>query len=291
MQKRLIRFVIPVLVLVVVVIGIHFGKCFLPAETISLENIPVFSGEPYVVIDDNEPDFSDARFDNKAYEHYSELDALGRCGYAIACIGKELMPTEDRGSIGQIKPSGWQTVKYYFVDGKFLYNRCHLIGFQLTGENANEKNLITGTRYLNIEGMLPFENMTADYIKETGNHVLYRATPIFQGAELVARGVQIEAKSIEDNGEGICFNVYVYNNQPGVEIDYITGVSRESGQIDTETTESKHPVYILNISSRKFHDAACKQGQNIKSENRKEYTGSREALISDGYSPAGCCKP
>jgi DNA-entry nuclease len=143
----------------------------------------------------------------------------------MACIGTEMMPTEERGSIGQIKPSGWQTVKYDFVDGKYLYNRCHLIGFQLTGENANECNLITGTRYLNVEGMLPFENMVADYVKETGNHVIYRVTPVYDGGALVARGVQMEAKSVEDNGEGICFNIYAYNNQPGVNIDYTTGTS------------------------------------------------------------------
>ena len=291
MLRKRIRYFVPVIVFVLIAIGVCFGKGILPAENISLEDIPPFSGEPYVVINNNEPLFSDDDLVSKAYEHYSELDALGRCGYAIACIGKELMPTEDRGSIGQIKPSGWHTVKYDFVDGKYLYNRCHLIGFQLTGENANERNLITGTRYLNVEGMLPFENMTADYIKETGNHVLYRVTPIFQGKELVARGVQIEAKSVEDNGEGICFHVYVYNNQPGVEIEYMTGVSRESGQSEVETAETKQTVYILNTGSKKFHNGDCKQGKDIKEENRKEYKGSREDLINDGYVPAGCCKP
>ena len=161
-----------------------------------------------------------------SYETYSPLDALGRCGVVMSCIGQDLMPTEERGSIGQVKPSGWQTVKYDFVNGKYLYNRCHLIGFQLTGENANTSNLITGTRYMNVEGMLPFENMVADYIKETNNHVLYRVTPVFQDNELVARGVLIEAKSVEDDGDGILFCVYVYNNQPGVEIDYLTGLSK-----------------------------------------------------------------
>ena len=161
-----------------------------------------------------------------SYETYAPLDELGRCGVAEACIGRDLMPTEDRGSIGQVKPSGWQTVKYDFINGKYLYNRCHLIGFQLTAENANAGNLITGTRYMNVDGMLPFENMVADYIKETDNHVLYRVTPIFVDEELVARGVLLEAKSVEDNGEGILFCVYVYNNQPGVEIDYLTGASK-----------------------------------------------------------------
>ena len=192
-------------------------------HAVSLQEVPAFSGEPYVVIGDGQPLFDEGDITTDSYEFYSELDSLGRCGYVMACIGKDLMPTEDRGEIGQVKPSGWQQGKYDFVDGKYLYNRCHLIGFQLTGENANERNLITGTRYMNTQGMLPFENMVADYIKETGNHVLYRVTPIFQGDELLARGVQLEAYSVEDSGEGICFHVYVYNNQPGVTIDYATG--------------------------------------------------------------------
>ena len=162
---------------------------------------------------------------SNVFEHYSDLDSLGRCGVAYSCVGTELMPTEKRGSIGNVKPSGWHSVKYDFIDGKYLYNRCHLIGYQLTAENANRKNLITGTRYLNVEGMLPFENMVADYIKETKNHVLYRVTPIFDGNDLVCRGVKMEAKSIEDNGDGICFNVFVYNIQPGVHIDYASGDS------------------------------------------------------------------
>lgn len=194
-----------------------------PPHAVSLEDIPAFSGEPYVVIGEGKPLFDEDDLTTDTYEFYSELDALGRCGYTMACIGKDMMPTEERGGIGQVKPSGWQQGKYDFVDGKYLYNRCHLIGFQLTGENANERNLITGTRYMNTEGMLPFENMVADYIRETGNHVIYRVTPIFHGDELVARGVQMEAFSVEDNGEGICFHVYVYNSQPGVAIDYATG--------------------------------------------------------------------
>lgn len=192
----------------------------------TLNQIPDVSPDAYVVVNDNVPEFTETELTEQAYEFYSELDSLNRCGYAMACIGKELMPTEERGSIGQIKPSGWHTVKYDFVDGKYLYNRCHLIGFQLAGENANEKNLITGTRYMNVEGMLPFENMVADYVKETGNHVLYRVTPVFDDNDLVARGVQMEACSVEDDGEGISFNVFVYNKQPGVEIDYATGESR-----------------------------------------------------------------
>ena len=191
-----------------------------------LSTIPEFTDEPYVVLNNNEPEFNEEDFTKETFEIYSELDVLGRCGPAFANIGIETMPTEERGEIGQIKPSGWQTIKYDIIDGKYLYNRCHLIGYQLTGENDNEKNLITGTRYMNVEGMLPFENMVADYIETTENHVLYRVTPIFEGENLVASGVQMEAKSVEDNGEGICFNVYVYNSQPGIEIDYTTGASK-----------------------------------------------------------------
>ena len=189
-----------------------------------------YSGEPYVVLNNNVPNFIDEYKTTESFENYSDLDYLGRCGTAFANIGADIMPTEDRDSIGQVKPSGWHTVKYDFVSGKYLYNRCHLIGYQLSGENANEKNLITGTRYLNVEGMLPFENMVADYVKETGNHVLYRATPIFEGENLVASGVQIEAQSVEDNGEGIMFNVYCFNVQPGVCINYLTGDSSECSE-------------------------------------------------------------
>lgn len=193
---------------------------------ISLNDVPEFSDSPYVTVNDNIPYFTENELTTEAFETYSELDDLGRCGVAYANVCQELMPTEDRGEIGQVKPTGWQTVKYDCVNGKYLYNRCHLLGYQLTGENANEQNLITGTRYLNVEGMLPFENMVADYVQETDNHVLYRVTPIFEGDELVARGVLIEALSVEDDGEGICFNVYCYNNQPDVIIDYVTGESQ-----------------------------------------------------------------
>ena len=190
-----------------------------------LSSIPEFTNEAYVVLNNNEPQFTEEEFNRDIFEEYSELDYLGRCGPAFAKIGIETMPTEERGEIGGVKPSGWQTIKYDNVDGKYLYNRCHLIGYQLTAENANEKNLITGTRYMNVQGMLPFENMVAEYVRETKNHVLYRVTPIFEGENLVASGVQIEAKSVEDNGETICFNVYVYNNQPGITINYSNGKS------------------------------------------------------------------
>ena len=187
--------------------------------------IPPYSDSAYITVCDGIPDFSDDELTAVSFEQYAELDALGRCGVCAASVGRDLMPTEKRGSIGQVKPTGWHTVKYDFVDGKYLYNRCHLIGFQLTGENANTRNLITGTRYLNVEGMLPFENMVADYVKETDNHVMYRVTPVFIGDELLARGVHIEAFSVEDGGDGICFIVYCYNVQPGVSLDYATGES------------------------------------------------------------------
>ena len=193
----------------------------------SVEEIPEFSGEAYVAVNGNVPFFLAEEITDESYEYYSDLDELGRCGVTMACIGVDIMPTEDRGEIGSVKPSGWQSVKYDCVEGKYLYTRCHLIGFQLAGENANKRNLITGTRYLNIEGMLPFENLVADYVQETENHVLYRVTPIFEGDNLVAHGVLMEGYSVEDEGEGVCFCVYAYNAQPGITIDYATGESRE----------------------------------------------------------------
>lgn len=199
-------------------------------NSFELENIPNFSSEPYVIINENEPEFSQDDFTTKSFEKYSELDFFGRCGTAFTNLSIDTMPSayEERESISSIEPSGWINKKYDIVDGGYLYNRCHLIGYQLSAENANEKNLITGTRYMNTEGMLPFENKVAEYIKETRNHVLYRVTPIYEGDNLVANGVQIEAKSVEDNGQGICFNVYCYNVQPGIEINYKTGESKES---------------------------------------------------------------
>ena len=193
----------------------------------SVEEIPEFSGEAYVAVNGNVPFFLPEEITDESFEEYAELDELGRCGVTMACIGLDIMPTEDRGEIGSVKPTGWQSVKYDCVDGKYLYNRCHLIGFQLAGENANKRNLITGTRYLNIEGMLPFENLVADYVQETGNHVLYRVTPLFDGDNLVAHGVLMEGWSVEDEGEGVQFCVYAYNAQPGIIIDYQTGDSRE----------------------------------------------------------------
>lgn len=205
------------------------------SAVITLDNIPEYSGEAYVALNGNKPSFKKSQLTTKAFEKYSDLDDLGRCGTAFANICTDIMPTEERGAIGSVKPTGWHTVKYDCVDGKYLYNRCHLIGYQLAGENANEKNLITGTRYLNVEGMLPFENMVADYVKETENHVLYRVTPIFKGKDLLAGGVQIEAYSVEDKGKGICFNVYCYNVQPGIKIDYATGESSLSSSVSAKS--------------------------------------------------------
>ena len=284
MKKLLILLLTAALLLV----GCGQGE-LLPSPSISLEEISAYSGEPYVVLNNNVPEFTDRDLVTDSYESYSELDALNRCGVVMACVGQDIMPTEERGSIGQVKPTGWQTVKYDCVDGKYLYNRCHLIGFQLTGENANERNLITGTRYLNVEGMLPFENMVADYVTETGNHVLYRVTPIFEGNNLVASGVQMEAQSVEDEGEGIQFNVYCYNVQPGVEIDYTTGDSWLSDAEPTETQTGQ--TYILNTSSKKFHLPTCSSAENLKEENKETYTGARQELIDQGYTPCGRCNP
>ena len=191
----------------------------------TVDNIPDYSGADFITLNNNKPSFDDTIDTSNSFEYYSELDSLKRAGVAFANIGKDLMPTEKRGSIGMIKPSGWHTIKYDNVDGKYLYNRCHLIGYQLTGENANPKNLITCTRQMNTVGMLKYENAVADYIKDTNNHVLYRVTPIYNGSDLVAKGVVIEAKSVEDTGEGIMFNVFVYNIQNGIVIDYATGDS------------------------------------------------------------------
>ena len=265
----------------------------------SVEGIPDYSGKAYVELNGNIPEFTDEEKVTDSYEYYSELDSLGRCGYTIACVGKDIMPTEDRESISSVKPSGWINNKYdtELVDGGYIYNRCHLIGFQLTGENANKNNLITGTRYLNIEGMLPFENMVADYVKETGNHVMYRVTPIFVGNNLLASGVQIEGWSVEDNGEEICFNVFAYNVQPGITINYATGDNVLSGEdlpeyeTDTKTPEVGSKTYILNTGTKKIHDPDCSSATSMKEENKEEFTGSIDELIAKGYEKCGICDP
>ena len=244
LEKLGVKPIIVLLICILAVVAFHGVALFLegnltidnllvdlglrPASAATLADIPEYSGEPYVVLNNNWPNFDVEDMTTEPFEIYSELDSLGRCGVAYANVCLEIMPTEPRGEIGQVKPSGWQTVKYDCVEGKYLYNRCHLIGYQLAGENANKQNLITGTRYMNVTGMLPFENMVDNYVDATENHVLYRVTPIFEGTELVARGVQMEAFSVEDEGEGICFNVFVYNVQPGITIDYATGNSWEN---------------------------------------------------------------
>ena len=276
MKKSVKKWLVPALIIVILLAYLHSQRSPYQSPQVSIADIPEFSGKPYVVLNGNVPQFTSDELTVESFEEYSPLDRLGRCGVATACIGRDLMPLEERGSIGQVRPSGWQTVKYDIVDGKYLYNRCHLIGFQLTGENANTGNLITGTRYLNVEGMLGFENMVADYVKETGNHVMYRVTPCFYNEELVARGVTIEAVSVEDDGRGICFYIYAYNNQPGIEND------QSATQID---------VYILNTNTKKIHDSDCALAQDIKPENKTEFSGSRQTLLDQGYSPCGSCKP
>lgn len=290
-------------------------------------DVPDYSGDPYIAVNNNEPYFTADDLTTEAFENYSELDALGRCGTAYANVCLETMPTEKRGNISEVKPTGWHSVKYDNVDGKSLYNRCHLIGYQLTAENANKQNLITGTRYLNVDGMLPFENMVADYVKETNNHVLYRVTPIFTGDNLVADGVLMEGYSVEDEGDGICFCVYAYNVQPGITIDYATGDSWLSGEgssngsntgssqvtkhedehqedahhdaaVQTEAYEAETTApastgteYILNTNTKKFHYPSCSSVKQMKNSNKQEFTGSRDDLIAQGYDPCKKCNP
>lgn len=282
-------------------------------SSFSYKNVPKYKNKPYVAINNNEPFFKKNELKGKSFEKYSKLDYLGRCGVAEASIGTDLMPSEKRGSISQVKPTGWHSVRYNFVDGKSLYNRCHLIGYQLSGENANERNLITGTRYLNVDGMLPFENMVADYVKETKNHVMYRVTPVFVGNELVARGVLMEGYSVEDDGDGICFNVFCYNAQPNVKINYATGESSGSGKIKTaqngssKNTTSKGRTtknqtsnenqddskydYILNMNTHKFHLPGCRGVKQMSEANKGKYKGSREEVIEQGYEPCKICNP
>lgn len=271
-------------------------------------DIPMYTGSAYVTMNDNKPQFPD--FDTTtAFETYSEFDSLGRCGVAYANICKELMPTEERESISDVKPSGWiynnksNNNKYdtSLVDGGYIYNRCHLIGFQLAGENDNPKNLITGTRSMNVDGMLPFENMVADHIKEEGGHVLYRVTPYFVGEELVCRGVQIEAYSVEDDGNDICFNVFCFNRQEGVSINYLTGEnSKQEILFDGDKTVAttvelvtalEAQKYVVNDNSKKFHKIDCSSVKKISSNNRVVLVGSRDELVNKGYTACKICKP
>ena len=263
-------------------------------DVLSSSSLPEFSGSAYIELNGNVPYFSLEDYPKESFEEYSELDYLNRCGVCIANIGPDLMPTEERGYIGSVKPSGWHSEKYDFVDGKYLYNRCHLIGYQLSGENANERNLITGTRFMNVEGMLPFENMIADYVRESGNHVLLRVTPRFEGENLLASGVIMEAMSVEDEGEKICFNVYCYNAQKGVIIDYATGESYEEFKElafpeESENKETRN--YVLNTKSKKIHYPSCIGAKNTNEKNKEYYTGILNDLLNKGYLPCGSCKP
>ena len=295
-------------------------------QTLSVDEIPAYSGQAAIEINQNVPGFTESDYTTEAFEQYSPLDGLGRCGIAYACVGEEIMPTEERGAIGMVKPSGWHTVKYDFVDGKYLYNRCHLIAYMLSGENANTENLITGTWYMNTEGMLPYENQVADYVHDTGNHVLYRVTPLYEGDNLVASGVEIEAYSVEDKGKSLSFHVYCYNVQPGVTIDYATGDSALAEDLATENVQetaqetsvadgkqsSENAVaavqeetsaeqdgghakeeqdYVLNKNTKKFHYPWCSSADDIKKKNRKDFTGTREEVISQGYVPCKRCNP
>ena len=266
---------------------------------VSLDAIPAYDGKAYVAINNNEPFFTDSDMTTTAFENYSDLDSLGRCGVAYANICKDIMPTEERGKIGMIKPSGWHTVKYDVIKDRYLYNRCHLIGYQLAGENANPKNLITGTRYLNVEGMLPFENLVADYVNNTGNHVLYRVTPMFSGSNLVANGVLIEAKSVEDNGGGILFNVYCYNVQPGVGINYENGDSwldgttgsassgSDSSTAENSVADSSNSETMVHITAtgKKYHRAGCR---TLKKSDTEVTLDEAKSM---GLSPCGICNP
>lgn len=286
----------------------------------SLREIPAYSGTPYTEVNGNQPYFTEEELTTQSFETYSELDSLGRCGMAYANVGQDLMPTEPRGEIGAVKPTGWHLVKYDNVDGKYLYNRCHLIAYMLAAENANPQNLITGTRYLNVQGMLPFETKVCDYVKNTGNHVLYRVTPIFDGDNLLADGVLMEAYSVEDAGEGISFCVFAYNVQPGIGIDYATGdnwaessgtyqstaapvtVETLAPQPETDTAvqitpespapqESQGITYVLNTNTMKFHYPTCSSVDDMKEKNKQIYTGSREEVINMGYVPCKRCNP
>ncbi|MCQ2521654.1 MAG: DNA/RNA non-specific endonuclease [Lachnospiraceae bacterium] len=296
-------------------------------ESFSLKDIPVFVDFPYVIVHGNKPFFTEEELTTSPFEFYASLDELGRCGITYANICVEIMPTEERGEIGMIKPSGWQTAKYDFVDGKYLYNRCHLIGYQLSGENDNTRNLITGTRYLNVRGMLPFEEQVAKYVQKTDNHVLYRVTPIFEGNNLLATGVLMEAMSVEDVGEGVCFCVFCYNAQPGVIINYADGTNASDGSQeallaekdsdvlpvperlpdqpsmpdsdssnvpDSESTPSQ-PVltctYVINTNTGKFHYPNCSSVGEMAEHNKLPVDWDREKVIAEGYVPCKRCNP
>ena len=259
-------------------------------DSFGIEDVPEFSGSLFAEINGNVPFFTEEEITSTSYESYSEHDELGRCGVAVACLGFDLMPTEERDfSLTTVTPSGWtyknvSNNRYYESFDGYLYHRSHLIGFQLAGESTNDKNLITGTSYFNVKGMLPFENMVADYIEETRMHVMYRVTPIYYRYELVARGVLMEALSVEDGGEGISFCVFVYNVQPGIEINYFNGVSRVSGDsyVDLDEPVGYMESFVLNVKSKRYHLPECVYAENIKKENRVDFKG-RLSDVKNGY--------
>lgn len=308
-------------ILLIAMLSVFCGSVFDGFSFVSeaKDNVPAYSGSASVQLNGNIPEFTSSDITTVSYETYGKLDSLGRCSTAMACIGEDLMPTEERGSIGMVKPTGWNQNKYPgIVDSNppYLYNRCHMIGFQLTGENANENNLITGTRYMNIEGMLPYENQVASYIKSTGNHVMYRVTPVFEGNNLLCTGVKIEAYSVEDKGKGVAFNVFCFNVQPGIAIDYADGtnaidegfkindslannttVTRETpvvGQNNISETKTENLInssYVANKNTKKFHYPSCSSVEDMKEKNKLYYDGSREELINQGYTPCKRCNP
>ncbi|WP_029319816.1 DNA/RNA non-specific endonuclease [Butyrivibrio sp. AE3004] len=277
------------------------------AESAVVAEIPAYSGRDNFVLNDNVPVFTSLEITGKSYEKYGELDDLGRCTPAMASIGKDLMPAEERGSIAEVKPSGWNQNKYpglVNTDPPFLYNRCHMIGYQLTGENANERNLITGTRYMN-EAMIPYENEVADYIRNTGNHVMYRVTPVFDGDNLLCDGLQVEAMSVEDKGKGVSFNVFFYNVQPGVFIDYKDGSNKPDKNYRPENNESENnesdngtrssvettQTYIGNKNSHVFHRPDCDSVSDMKEKNKVMLEGTPEEIENQGFRPCQRCHP
>ncbi|MBE7021494.1 MAG: hypothetical protein E7411_08700 [Ruminococcaceae bacterium] len=288
------KFIFPLLTFIILIaLTLMNSGDFLKNEDyrFGIENFvkPEYTGYPFTTVNNNLPYFDTDIDSVESFEDYAPLDSLGRCGVCVAVIGEDIMPDEERDAIGQVKPTGWHTSKYDFVEGKYLYNRCHLIGYQLTGENANERNLITGTRYLNTKGMLPFENMVAEYISETKNHVFYRVTPYYTKDNLLADGVLMEAYSIEDKGMGICFNVFCHNVQPGVMIDYATGQNDLDSGIEVNNGDEKEENFILNTSSKRIHKPDCPSADKIKEKNKKAFTGRITVLKNEGYKTCGEC--
>lgn len=273
-----------------------------------LEEVRPYSGSASVEVNENTPYFNGSDLNLNALEFYSDLDSLGRCGMAMALVGPETMPKEPRSSIGMIRPSGWQISEYDWIDGKYLFNRCHLIAYSLAAENDNPLNLITGTRTMNSQGMLPYEEQVASYIDRTGNHVLYRVTPVFENDNLIASGVLMEAESIEDGGSGVQFCVWCYNVEPGVVIDYATGDNRagnpvggylQSGETKASQTEPNESpdqlgyvqTYVLNTSTHRFHHPDCPSVSDMKEKNKRVVEESREQILKEGYEPCGFCRP